>query len=322
MPLALDFTPRLLLLGGSLSLGLLLLASSLPWARPRRRLAAWFAAQDAQIRLRAQLARPARPTLSALPGLNAALLAGLDPLVGRSQRLTDLLGGGQTAQLQRMLRVCFPGCTPRDWQVRRLLVGAFALALVVTLSLCSLLWFGQALPPLFGLLVVALAGSWPDLALRQRYRTRQTRLLLEADAMLEYLALGVSAGLGVEQAMQDAADLAQGELAASWRRVLASVALGERSFQRAVEALAEATDLPELWNVSAALAAADRQGIAPSAALLVQADALRESKRTRLIAGGARATRLMLLPMALGAFPVFLLVLLAPALSIVLSLGR
>ena len=99
------------------------------------------------------------------------------------------------------------------------------------------------------------------------------------------------------------------------------MALGQRSLIEALEAMAERNVIPELTSLVDHLSAAHEQGIPLVQTLVVQAEALRERKRLRLIEEGGKASIRMLLPVALFILPVLFVVLLAPAAVELMNLG-
>jgi tight adherence protein C len=89
----------------------------------------------------------------------------------------------------------------------------------------------------------------------------------------------------------------------------------------ALEAMAERNAVPELTSFASQVRAAHEQGIPLVHTLSVQAEALREQKRLRIVEEGGKATVRMILPVALFILPVLFVVLLAPAAIELMRLG-
>jgi tight adherence protein C len=314
----LGFDPRLLVWPLLLGLGLLLFLTGQPLGRPKPDLGEWLRRYDSAARLRAELARPARPPLFDSPLLEGLLRPLLEDAAGLVQRLGRRLGLGDPAALERKLALLEPELGLLDWYARKVGAGVIGLAVGPLTLLLGSGW----LPPWSWPLGFAAGFFGLDAWLDSRWRARQTRLLLELDAVLELIGIAMAAGLGVEQAVQEAARAGRGELAGELRLVSGTVALGGRSLAEAFEALARRSDLVALWRLASALAAATEQGLPLTEALAAQVDALREAKRVRLVAEGGRATTRMLLPIVPAILVVLLIIIGAPAGQVLLGLGQ
>ena len=130
-----------------------------------------------------------------------------------------------------------------------------------------------------------------------------------------------SAGLALEQALVQVARQSAGTVAQELRHVSREMALGQRSLVEALEAMAERNAVPELTSFASQVRAAHEQGIPLVHTLSVQAEALREQKRLRIVEEGGKATVRMILPVALFILPVLFVVLLAPAAIELMRLG-
>jgi tight adherence protein C len=103
--------------------------------------------------------------------------------------------------------------------------------------------------------------------------------------------------------------------------VVREMALGQYPLAEALAALGERNALPELAQVATQLRAAYVQGTPLVASLGVQAEALREQKRLRIVEQGGQSTVKMVLPITLFILPVLFVVLLVPAAVALLQLG-
>jgi len=301
-----------------LSLGAYLFLTGQPFGRPKPDLGDWLRRYDSDERARLELTRRLRPPLfdsRLLEGLLRPLLEDAALVV---QRLGQRLGLGDAAGLQRKLAQLQPELGILDWYARKVGAGLIGGAVGPVTALLGSQW----LP----------AWSWPlgflagflglDLWLDERWRQRQTRLVLELDAILELIGIAVTSGLGVEQAVREVAQASSGDLAHELRQVCGTVAMGGQSLVGGFEALAERSDLPELWRLAGALGAAAEQGLPLGDALAAQADALRDAKRVRLVAEGGKAAARMLVPIIPAILLILLVIIGAPASQVLLGLGQ
>jgi len=125
----------------------------------------------------------------------------------------------------------------------------------------------------------------------------------------------VSAGLGLEGAMDRVGRRSAGLLGAELRRAQEQVAAGHRRPMDALAALAERERIPELTVLVHHLRAAHEQGLPLTQALEALASGVRERQAVRLLEVAEKGTVKMLFPLALVMFPVTLAVALLPGLA-------
>jgi len=177
--------------------------------------------------------------------------------------------------------------------------------------------------PLWTWLTAGLGGFLlPDLMLSGQARARRAALMGELPVVLDVLTLGISSGLGLQQALHEAAAHIEGNLATELRRALASVTLENQDLISALEAMAQRASLPEWQTVVAALRAAIDHGFPVAAALKQQAAWVRERQRLAVLEHGQTATAKMVIPVGLLVLPAFFTVVLYPAAVQFLELGR
>jgi len=163
-------------------------------------------------------------------------------------------------------------------------------------------------------LAMAAAGFlMPDLVLRSRAQAARRRLREELVRLTEMLTLGVSAGLGLEGALEQAVETAEGTLFAQVRRVLREAQLRGEPASVALARLPAEVGLPEIEPLTTAIRTAAAQGTPITQALRAQARAVRERRRLELIEAGERAQIRMLLPVGALILPAFFVVVLYPA---------
>ncbi|MFD5226883.1 type II secretion system F family protein [Microbacterium sp. NPDC058342] len=261
-----------------------------------------------------------------------ALPAGILPRVGampvRGHRLREmarerferLLGGGDALALR--LAQAGDARTPGAFRGRQLAwgVGGFvAGALAVVLIAVS----GRMTPPAVLLPVIAGAGAAVayDMQLTARATSRRARLADELPTTLEFLALCLSAGESLLDALRRVSGIGTGELTAELRQTVLSVHTGSPL----ADALAETAtrlQLPGLSRAVDQIVAALEHG-APLAAVLHSqaADARDEAKRV-LIEQAGRKEIVMLLPLVFLILPLSVLYAVYPGLFILrLGLG-
>lgn len=163
--------------------------------------------------------------------------------------------------------------------------------------------------------IVAAAGGFlmPDVVLRSRAREARRRLREELVHLAELLTLAVSAGMGIESALDHVARTNDGRLFAEVRRLLDEASLRGEPATAALTRLPAEVGLAEAEPLATALRTAAVQGTHVTQALAAQARSLRERRRVELIEAGERAQVRMILPVALVILPAFLVVVLYPA---------
>jgi tight adherence protein C len=195
------------------------------------------------------------------------------------------------------------GLGPREWMSLKAVA-----ALVAALPSVAILVGGPS--RLVALLALAgpLAGfSAPDFWLARAIRVRSEAAVRELPDLLDLLRVSVEAGIPPVRAMGEVAAQFDGPLAVEWRRVAASVALGEP--QR--DALAHVSDRIASEEVRAfveTVQRSQRHGLPLGAALATHATRARESCRRRIREQAARAGPKMQLVVALVLVPSMLLI--------------
>jgi len=290
------------LVGG---LGLLLLLTAQPVGRPRPSLAKRLAA------LRPD-ARPSEAApVFASAGLDRALLPPLRTAGTLALRLVEL-AGVPTSRLARRLELAGDAGGPAVFVGQKLAGALLGLGLLPLFNQLGVTPFGAW--PAWMWLAGALAGFLaPDVGLAGRVTRRRRELLAGLGAATEFLALAVSAGCGLEQALGEVAAAGSGPFFTELSRRLAHARLEGRRATEAISQLADHIDLPELATLAGTLEAAAHQGTPLLQTLRAQASSARERRRLALLAAGERAQVTMILPVGLLILPAFFLVILYPA---------
>lgn len=309
-----------LLLGGMLGIGLWLVVTALPWARPRPDLATRLRLLSAQGRLEmeAKRGRTAAPLFksSALERLLRPLLEDAGASLGR----VLARAGIGTADLERRLALGWPGMTTAQFYGQKLASGLVFLAAFPLMNVAGVHPFG-AWAVWMWLAGFAVGFALPDWMLEGCLERRRTTLLMELPTVLDLLAISASAGMSPEQALLDVSRQVGGVLGDGLRGVVREAGLGAATHAEGLRTLAEREGVPELLSLADAWQSALEQGLPLGQAMLTLAETVRERKRARLLEEGGKSTVRMLFPVALFIFPVFLVVLLYPAGVELLGLG-
>jgi tight adherence protein C len=175
--------------------------------------------------------------------------------------------------------------------------------------------FGVAPPTPVWLWIAGAAGGFvlPDALLKSKSEARRRQMREDLVHFAELVALAVSAGLGIEGALEQVASTGKGPLFTKIRRLLREGRLQGTPSSEALGRLPAEAGLPEAEPLTQAVRAAATQGAQVTLALRSQAQALRERRRLDLVEAGERAQVRMLLPIGLLILPAFFVLLLYPA---------
>ena len=228
------------------------------------------------------LAWPARG--DALLRLGARLLALLPPLALRWGRMVKGLGLSPELPARRL--------------------GESVGILVVGLLL-ALAW-----GPAFFLLGI-LAATFPLLSLERAWASRTRSVERDLPWILNFLRMGVQAGLDFEAALERSARIRPGALGAEVQELLSRIRVGVAR-RAALEEWGEASAVPSVRTLAGALVQADVLGSSLAPVLLAQAEAARTRQVQRAEALAQRAPVKLLFPLVLCIFPVTFLVLFGP----------
>jgi tight adherence protein C len=313
---------RVVLLPLLLGLGLYLVLTAQPLGRPKPDLGERLRRLDVEERIRlAELGRyQARPLFASriLENMLRPVIEDAGRVLrGVFQRL-GLTGG---RELEARLHVLRPGV-----EVVQLLGEKVATGLIVavTFPLMNLLHIDPlgAWPVWVWLVAFGLGFLLPDWDLERRSAERRGLVLMELPTILDMLTLATSAGMALEQALEEVAWHSEGVVARELRLMVRELALGQRpTLHAALLAMAERLGTPEVDHVLGRLSAAYEQGLPLGQALAAHAQAMRERQRVHIVEEGGKATVRMLLPVALLILPALFVVVLVPAAAELTHLG-
>lgn len=163
--------------------------------------------------------------------------------------------------------------------------------------------------------LAAAAGGFilPDLVLKRAAEALRRRMREDLVHFAELVALAVSAGLGVEGALDQAVSSGEGPLFDELRRLLREGRLRGEPASATISRVPAEVGLADAEPLAAAIRAAADHGTSVTQALRAQARALRERRRLELVEAAERAQVRMLLPVGLLILPAFFVVVLYPA---------
>ena len=181
------------------------------------------------------------------------------------------------------------------------------------LPLASGLGVVGATPVWLWLALTGLGFVMPDAILRSRAEYARAILRESVARFSDLLSLAVSAGLGLEQAVDVACSSSKGTFFDEVRARVSEARMAGRPASSAVREVALDLMLSDAEGLAAAVEAAESQGSSITQALRAQARAIRERRRIELVEAGEKSQVRMTLPVGLFIFPAFLVVLLYPA---------
>jgi tight adherence protein C len=292
---------------GLLAVGLFGFVESLPFWAPReslaerlRQLEPEYWAHLAQAQHSAAL-RPVRVGHSIMRPV-------VDELGRHLQTVLARFGVVGTADLQQRLDLVRPGVPPAQHFGEKVVLGLIGLGVLPICEAIGIHPFGSY--PIWAWVALGIVGfAVPDMYLMQKLEQRRARIVMELPTVLSMLAIAISAGGSIEEAVTRVAESSDGTLA----RELQRVRRGQRYLVPALIALAERNRVPELYSVVGHIQAASRLGLPLVQVLRTQATALRERKRLLIAEEGIKGSIRMIVPVALFILPVLFVVLLGPA---------
>ena len=199
--------------------------------------------------------------------------------------------------------------------------GVFGLLLApVTAALLMLtglrLGFGI---PAGATLLLAVGGFFaPDLAVRSEAVKHRAAFRDALSSFLDLVVIGLAAGSGVDQALDEAAQVGSGPAYAELRYALAEARLARVAPWDILAALGRRIGLPELQQLAATVGLAGTEGAKVRASLRSRALALRDRQLTAAEGEANAATERMSLPIV-ALFAGFLIFLGYPAMATVLG---
>ncbi|HEU0169435.1 MAG TPA: type II secretion system F family protein [Chloroflexota bacterium] len=228
------------------------------------------------------------------------------------RRVFARFGIGDLAELERKLQLVRPGVELPQFFGEKVASGVVMGSAFPIANLLGMRPFG-VWPVWLWLVTFALGFFLPDWQLERSVHERRTRCLMELPAIVDLVAITLSSGMGLEQALMRAASYSSGAVAEELRQALREVAVGQRTLFEALSAIGTRNGVPELTLFVSQLASAQDQGLPLVRTLAEQAEMLREGKRTSVLEQGGKRGEQLILPIVLFIFPAIYIVLMVPA---------
>ena len=156
-----------------------------------------------------------------------------------------------------------------------------------------------------------IGGLVPSYWLRYRIKVRRDRVTNDLPDLLDLMCISVTAGLGLEQAMQVSCARFESPVCDELRLTLREMELG-LSRHDALENMKLRTDIDDLVTFAVVLSQADALGLPIGRVLQAQADEMRDKRRQRARERAAKVPVKILFPLALCFLPAIMIIVLGP----------
>jgi tight adherence protein C len=313
---------RMVVLPLLLGCGVYLVLTALPIGRPKPELGDRLRRLDVDERIRlAELGRHAAQPLFTSRVLESMLRPIVEDAGRGVRRVLARVGLAGGRELDERLRLVRPGVDLVQFMGEKVAAGVIV---ALTFPLMNLLRFHPfgAWPVWVWLIGFGVGYLLPNWDLDRRLNQRRGRVLMELPTLLDMLTLATSAGMALEQALEEVASASQGVVSRELRNVMRELALGQRrNLPDALAGLTQRLGSPEVNHILGRMGAAYEQGLPLGQALQAQAEALRERQRLHVAEEGGKAAVRMLLPVALLILPPLFVVVLVPAAAQLTRLG-
>ena len=217
------------------------------------------------------------------------------------------------------MQITYAG-NPPVWDVENVLaMKVFSVVAGVALGFIFVAQ-GAANGLLMGLALAAFGYELPDLVLRSIASSRQKVIQKSLPDTLDLLTVTVEAGLAFDAAVAQVTANTDGALARELQRYLQEKQIGLSS-REALESLSRRTTIDELKSFTTALLQADKIGISIGPVLRELTSEMRIKRRQRAQEKAQQVPVKILIPLILFIFPVFMIVVLGPALINTIATG-
>jgi tight adherence protein C len=229
--------------------------------------------------------------------------------------LDRMLGGPSTIELR--LRQSASQLTVTRFRSQQLswALGSAALGIAIAVSFGSI----QSVPPVLQVAgVIALTAVGPvvrDVLLGRAAAARLARMTSELPTVLEFLALSLSAGEGILDALRRVSRASNGQIAVEFGAVIAAVNTGV-PLADALAAMSRSVQLPVLTRVVEQVSGALERGTPLAEVLGAQADDSRRAARRELIETAGRKEVAMLVPLVFLILPMTIVFAIFPGLAV------
>jgi tight adherence protein C len=244
------------------------------------------------------LARPARERLA------DGVLAPIGRVVAR------LTPTGVAREAGR--RISRAGLSHRLTAERLLAMKALtALAVFMAFFLFAIVG-GSAVTLGLGLGLAAVAFVAPDSVLIRKGDAREETMRNDLPDVIDQVVIAVEAGLSFDSAVDRVARRGSGPMEQEMARVTQDIALG-MSRKDSLMALGDRTDIPELRELVLALAQSEEHGLPLGRVLRIQADEIRDKRRSRAEERAMKIPVKIVFPVVMCILPCIAAVIVGPA---------
>jgi tight adherence protein C len=196
---------------------------------------------------------------------------------------------------------------PHGIDLPRLLGIKITLAAMAALTL---LVYGQVL---LAIIVAVVLFFLPDYWVLSVRDERQHRMQADTADVIDQMTICVEAGLGLDAAIARVAATSEGPLTDELRRTMNDIRAGVPRAQ-ALRALADRAQIAEIRQLVTALLQAQKHGVPLAETLRVQSGQMRLKRSQRTEEKAAKLTVKMVFPIVFCFLPVFMIVVMVPAL--------
>lgn len=263
----------------------------------------------------------ARELAARRPSEPATLLLGMfAPVIGRLLlALSRVLGGDATVAAR--LRQAGSVITVERFRSRQLLwaAGGAVLGVLVAAVMARVSAAGLPFQLATAVIVSSIGLLAPEQLLARAARARLARISAELPTVLEFLALSLSAGEGILDALKRVARTGNGELSREFGRVVSELNTGVPLVD-ALNRCAATIGLPNLSRTIDQLLGALERGTPLVEVLRAQAQDAREETKRALLAAAGRKEVAMLVPLVFLILPVTIVFAIFPGI-LVLQFG-
>jgi tight adherence protein C len=264
----------------------------------------------------ALLARGARRHPAAADPLTGVLLPLARDLAHRAVRRSS-----PSAALEKRLVRAGTATTVADFRAEQLLCATGGLLLGVLLGAGGTVRFGTGAGGVVLAAASAATAGWllRDHLLGRRIRARERRMLAEFPAVAELMALSVGAGESAVGSLERVCRVAEGELTAEFRQVLAQTRSGA-GLVHALQDFAARTPLAPVGRFVDGIVVAIERGTPLADVLRAQAQDVRDNDKRELMEAAGRKEIAMMVPLVFCVLPLTVVFAVYPGLA-VLELG-
>lgn len=226
--------------------------------------------------------------------------------------------GSTTASVNRRLELLGGQTSLAHFRLTQLVaaIGAMATVGVGVVFLLRNRSVASVLAVVLVLVIAALFGvsGWDQL-LTFRAKRRQRIIDQQVPDTADLLALSVSAGESIPDALSRVCRISHGELSVELQRTVTDIRLGLPTIQALME-LSRRNDAPSLERLCQTLVTAIERGTPLAGVLHDQAKDIRDTTRQKLLEEGGKREIVMLVPVVFLILPITVLFALYPGLSV------